>query len=126
MYYKNNNLTIYDEMELEDAGLDVNELAQMDWCDRFDAIDEAGLNPMDYDYGFLNDEYMEEDETVSREKIKMPKCKKVSRIRTPKVQEKKTCKRKPTRKEIKRERKERERREMEAFEDMIMYIEAWY
>ena len=55
--YNENYLTFDDEMELEDAGLDVDELADMDWDDRYDAIDEAGLNPLDYEYGFLNDEY---------------------------------------------------------------------
>ena len=34
--------------------------------------------------------------------------------------------RKPTRKEIKRARKARERAEMDAYEDMLMYLEAWY
>ena len=55
MGYIKNNLTIYDELELEDAGLDIDELAEMDWCDRYDAIKEAGLDPMDYNYGFLDD-----------------------------------------------------------------------
>lgn len=55
MGYIETNLTVYDELELEEAGLDVDELAEMDWSDRYDAIDEAGLNPMDYDYGFLDD-----------------------------------------------------------------------
>ena len=55
MGYIENYLTVYDELELEEAGLDVDELAEMDWGDRYDAIDEAGLNPMDFDYGFLDD-----------------------------------------------------------------------
>ena len=55
MGYIENNLTVYDELELEEAGLDVDELAEMDWGDRYDAIEEAGLDPMDYDYGWLND-----------------------------------------------------------------------
>ena len=55
MGYIETNLTVYDELELEEAGLDVDELAEMDWGDRYDAIDEAGLDPMDYDYGFLDD-----------------------------------------------------------------------
>lgn len=55
MGYIETNLTVYDELELEEAGLDVDELAEMDWSDRYDAIDEAGLDPMDYDYGFLDD-----------------------------------------------------------------------
>ncbi len=62
--YNENYLTLDDEMELEDAGLDVDELAEMDWDDRYDAIDEAGLNPLDYDYGFLNDEYPKAGEGV--------------------------------------------------------------
>ena len=55
MGYIENYLTVYDELELEEAGLDVDELAEMDWGDRYDAIEEAGLSPMDYDYGFLDD-----------------------------------------------------------------------
>ena len=40
---------------------------------------------------------------------------------------KKTCnKRQPSRKEIKRARKALERAEMDAYEDMLMYLEAWY
>ena len=53
----NDNYLIYDDvMELEEAGLDVDELADMDEEDRYDAIDEAGLNPLDYEYGFLDDD----------------------------------------------------------------------
>ena len=55
--YNDNYLIFDDVMELEEAGLDVDELADMDWDDRYDAIDEAGLNPMDYEYGFLDDDY---------------------------------------------------------------------
>ena len=55
MGYYENYLTAYDELEFEEAGLDVDELAEMDWGDRYDAIEEAGLSPMDYDYGFLDD-----------------------------------------------------------------------
>ena len=44
MGYIENYLTVYDELELEEAGLDVDELAEMDWSDRYDAIDEAGFN----------------------------------------------------------------------------------
>ena len=50
--HKESWLTFDDEMALEDAGLDVEELAQMDWSDRSDAIDEAGLDSSDFDYGF--------------------------------------------------------------------------
>ena len=55
--YNENYLIFSDVLELEEAGLDVDELADMDWDDRYDAIDEAGLNPLDYEYGFLHDEY---------------------------------------------------------------------
>ena len=55
MGYIENSLTAFDELELEEAGLDIDQLAEMDWSDRYDAIDEAGLDPMDYDYGFLDD-----------------------------------------------------------------------
>lgn len=50
--HKESWLTFDDEMALEDAGLDVEELAQMDWSDRSDAIEEAGLDSSDFDYGF--------------------------------------------------------------------------
>ncbi len=83
--YNENHLTLDDEMELEDAGLDVDELADMDWDDRYDAIDEAGLNPMDYEYGFLNDEYPEESASVSKAKEETPKREKLSRSRAPKI-----------------------------------------
>ena len=63
-----NNLIISDILELEDAGLDVDELADMDWSDRYDAIDEAGLDPMDYDYGFLDDYMKYDDEPVKQVK----------------------------------------------------------
>ncbi len=49
---KENNLLIDDIIDLEDAGLDVDELTEMDWSERYDAIEEAGLDPFDYDYGF--------------------------------------------------------------------------
>ena len=49
---KEHNLLIDDEIDLEDAGLDVDELANMDWSDRYDAIEGAGLDPFEYDYGF--------------------------------------------------------------------------
>ena len=55
MGYIENYLSVYDELTLEEAGLDIDELAEMDWGDRYDAIEETGLNPMDYDYGFLDD-----------------------------------------------------------------------
>ncbi len=55
MGYIKNYLTVYDELELAEAGLDDDELAAMDWGDRYDAISEAGLYPMDYNYGFLDD-----------------------------------------------------------------------
>ena len=64
-----NNLIISDILELEDAGLDVDELADMDWSDRFDAIDEAGLDPMDYDYGFMDDYMKYDDEPVAPVKV---------------------------------------------------------
>ena len=49
------NILIWDHIfELEDAGLDVDELAGMDWASRYDAIEAAGLYPMDYDYGFID------------------------------------------------------------------------
>lgn len=54
--YNENYLILADVMELEEAGLDVDELADMSWDDRYDAIDEAGLNPLDYEYGFLDDD----------------------------------------------------------------------
>ena len=38
--------------KLEDAGVDVDELANMDWSDRYDAIEGAGLDSSDFDYGF--------------------------------------------------------------------------
>ena len=62
--YNENYLIFADVMELEEAGLDVDELADMSWEDRYDAIDEAGLNPLDYEYGFLDD-----DDEMSPEKI---------------------------------------------------------
>ncbi len=68
-----NNLIISDILELEEAGLDIDELAEMDWSDRFDAIDEAGLNPMDYDYGFLDDYMKCDDEPVVPVKVEKPK-----------------------------------------------------
>ncbi len=49
---KENNLMVDDIIDLEDAGLDVDELANMDWSDRYDAIEGAGLDPFEYDYGF--------------------------------------------------------------------------
>lgn len=49
---KDNYLTIDDQIKLEDAGLDVDELANMDWSDRYDAIEGAGLDSSDFDYGF--------------------------------------------------------------------------
>lgn len=55
-----NYLTINGILDLEEAGLDVDELAEMDWADKYDAISEAGLYPMDYDYGFIDD-YMKCD-----------------------------------------------------------------
>lgn len=61
MGYIKNNLTVFDELELEETGLDIDELVEMDWSDRYDAIDEAGLDPIDYDYGFLDD-YQKIDE----------------------------------------------------------------
>ena len=67
--YNENYLIFADVMELEEAGLDVDELADMSWDDRYDAIDEAGLNPLDYEYGFLDDD----DEYVAP----APKAKKV-------------------------------------------------
>ena len=39
---------------------------------------------------------------------------------------KSSSKRQPSRREIKRARKARERAEMDAYEDMLMYLEAWY
>ena len=59
--YKENYLIMDDILELMEAGLDADILAQMDWIDRFDAIEKAGLSPMDYDYGFLDDDYCEDD-----------------------------------------------------------------
>ncbi|MCR5000771.1 MAG: hypothetical protein K6A71_03135 [Lachnospiraceae bacterium] len=59
-----NYLIVSDILDLEEAGLDVDELAEMDWGDRYDAIDEAGLNPMDYDYGFVDDYMKCDDEPV--------------------------------------------------------------
>ncbi len=50
-----NNLIDSDIDELEEAGLDVDELAKMEWSDRYDVISAAGLDPMDYDYGFPDD-----------------------------------------------------------------------
>ena len=50
-----NILAISHLIELQRAGLDVDELSDMDWSDRFDTLLYVGLNPMDYDYGFLDD-----------------------------------------------------------------------
>ncbi len=87
--YNDNYLTLDDEMELEDAGLDVDELADMDWDDRYDAIDEAGLDPLDYDYGFLNDEYPAKNAVASAPKEETPACETMNRSRVPRTQVKK-------------------------------------
>ena len=50
-----NSLLTSDVLELEEAGLDVEELEDMTFLDRFNAIESAGLSPMDYDYGFYDD-----------------------------------------------------------------------
>ena len=71
MGYIVNNLTAFDELELEEAGLDIDELAEMDWSDRYDAIDEAGLDPMDYDYGFMDDyERVDDDPVIQPKAVK--------------------------------------------------------
>ena len=75
--YNDTYLTLDDEMELEDAGLDLEELAEMDWDDRYDAIYEAGLDPFDYEYGFPDDE-PEICVSTAKAKEEPPKCETVS------------------------------------------------
>ena len=117
--YKENYLTIYDEMELEEAGLDVDELARMSWLDRFNAIADAGLSPVDYDYGFLDDDY-EDAAPAPKKKKTISESKPVSVIDTSERR---------VRKESRRERKRRERELKRAIKDLadeiMMFAEVF-
>ena len=108
--YNDTYLTLDDEMELEDAGLDLEELAEMDWDDRYDAIYEAGLDPFDYEYGFPDDE-PEICVSTAKAKEEPPKCETVS---YPKAH------RRRTKKMSRRER----RKIQKAFDDLEATLDA--
>lgn len=127
MGYINNNLTAFDELELEEAGFDVDELAEMDWGDRYDAIDEAGLNPMDYDYGFLDD-YQKIEETEEYiapvEKVNSIPLFEVNKAHAPKKLVKNTSK-KLSRRERKAVEKAIRRAQDEIETDILMMMEVF-
>ena len=119
--YKENYLIMDDVMELMEAGLDADLLAQMDWIDRFDAIEKAGLSPMDYDYGFMDDDYCEEvPHPVVVKKKAPPKREAVVPNSAPMMKPKRL-----SRRERKRLEKMRNRTIKELASDLAMYIEAF-
>ena len=91
--YNDNYLISEDVEDLENAGLDVDKLADMREDERYDAIDEAGLNPFDYDYGFWGDECLVSIESVPQTEECPYKCAEVNRSKAPKRRVKKISRR---------------------------------